>query len=136
MRHINRSVLAVLLGLFSTVPSHAATYTATPSTLASQLARMGLGDTVQLQPGSYPTIRTQTHWVPSGTSWADAPRIVGRPGVVVRGIGLYNVRYLIFSPLTIDCGWQTREGISISRGAASIRVQDSGVCRRCGCAVR
>lgn len=105
----------------------AATYTATPSTLRAQLAHLGPGDTLQLAPGTYGHIQSDQLPIPSGTSWADAPRMVGGPGVVVRGISLRHVRYVIWSHLTIDCAWQVREGVYIGTGAQHIRVQDSEI---------
>jgi parallel beta-helix repeat protein len=122
---VNILILCTLL----TATAHTATLTATPSTIKQAIAQLGPGDTLQLQPGTYAPIRYDTHRLPSGTSWGNAPRIIGGPGVVVRGIVLHRVRYLIFEHLTIDAAYQIDEAVYISEGAGYIRVQDSTLTR-------
>ena len=102
--------LFVLLAaaLLMSVPSSAATTTATPASIAEVLVHAADGDTIRLAPGSYPAIDLRDrHWSPPVTVDATAAQ--------VRAVHLAGVSGLTWRGGTFDGGDAERQGVSIQK---------------------
>jgi len=101
-------------------------------TIRQGMSVLRAGDTLSLRAGTYSeSINSNSQTIPTGTSWADAPRIVAYPSetVVIRGsygnginLAASYIRYVVFDGLSIDGG-----GVSIQNGAHHIRFQNGEI---------
>jgi parallel beta-helix repeat protein len=97
-------------------------------TITKGMKALKAGDVLYVRSGTYEQIYSGAQTIPTGTSWANAPRIAAYPGetVTIPGIGLTAsyIKYVIFNGFIIDGKGSTREGVYISKGAHHVRIQN------------